>query len=342
VSGTSYRAETTGRWDLDLSGRLAASLTAEEARLALARAQAEDTRRRVAADLAVRVVQLRALAARLSVRDDALAALRGQVDIAERRRAAGLSSASEGARLLSEAAQAEAVSAGLQRERREILQATAFELAVSASTLEGWLETRPDSESSACVIEAGTPGELLSRRADLLAAYQAVAAAVADRQAVERGLQPNLIVDTALGWSALSLSKLFSGGALIYSAAATLDLKLFDFGRIDAQIDGARAAERESWLRYRSAAHQAITDVESALTSLSTSREAETSLHAASNHQSLLVQNGRQRQSAGLADSSGILEALQAEALLREQMAGAHFQEMRAVVLLIRALGAPS
>lgn len=342
VSGTSYRAESTGRWDLDISGRLAVGLSAEAARLALAQAQAEDTRRRVAAEVAVRVMQLRSLEARLRARDDALAALRGQVDVAERRRAAGVAPATDGARLLYSAAQAEAVLAGLRREHREALQATAFELAVSASTLEGWLQTPTETQSSSCVIEAGAPGELLARRADLLAAYQAVAAAIADRQAVELGKRPNLVLDTSLGWSALSLSKLFNSGALIYSAAATLDLKLFDFGRIDAQIDGARAAERESWLRYRGAARQAVTDVESALTTLSTSREAVASLEVAHRQQTLLVESGRQRRSAGLADASGLLEAMQAEALLREQMADAHFQEMRAAALLIRALGAPS
>lgn len=341
VSGTSYRAESTGRWDWDVSGRLSAGVSAEGARLALAQAQAEDTRRRVAAEVAVRVMQLRSLEARLRARDDALAALRGQMEIAERRRAAGLAPATEGARLLFSAAQAQAVSAALRRERRETLQATASELTLPASALEFWLQTPPESPSISCVIEAGAPGELLARRADLLAAYQSVVAAIAERQMAELGKRPDLLLDTSLGWSALSLSKLLNSGALIYSVTATLNLKLFDFGRIDAQIDGARAAERESWLRYRGAARQAVTDVESALTTLSTSREAVTSLEVAHLQQTLLVESGRQRQFAGLADASGLLEAMQAEALLREQMADAHFQEMRAVALLMRALGAP-
>lgn len=47
----------------------------------------------------------------------------------------------------------------------------------------------------------------------------------------------------------------------------SLDLRLFDFGRIQAEIDRSRAAKREAWLRCGAAARQAVAEVESALRS---------------------------------------------------------------------------
>ncbi len=334
-----FKATLSGRWDLDLPGRLALAASADTARWAQARAQADDNRRRVAADAALLVLQLRALQQRLQAREDSLQVQRAQQALAERRQAAGLAAATDAARERVALAQGEAVQAGLQREWRDGLQRLAQDLDLPAAVVQRWLASAADGPGSGCTLEPGLPAELLTRRPDLLAAYQGVVAAAAERGVAEAGRRPTLVLDSALGWSAVTLSGLSGGGALLASLGATLDLRLFDFGRIEAEIDRSRAAEREAWLRYRNAARLAVAEVEAALAAINTGQAAVAALDAALAQQARVAQDAGLVASAGLADPAARLAALQAHALLREQQAEARLQVQQATARLIRDLG---
>jgi outer membrane protein TolC len=115
--------------------------------------------------------------------------------------------------------------------------------------------------------------------------------------------------------------------------------RLFDFGRIDAQIDQAKGYEAEMLSAYRLAALRATEDVENALTTLVRREE----------QAAVLTQGvdsfGRARDASFAAYQKGVvslIEVLQAdESLLRASDARvqARTESVRAAVAAFKALG---
>ena len=79
--------------------------------------------------------------------------------------------------------------------------------------------------------------------------------------------------------TSVSSGNLFSSGASQGAGMLGLRWRLFDFGRIDAQIDAAKGQDAEMLAAYRLAALRATEDVENAFSAL-VKREAQTALLA--------------------------------------------------------------
>lgn len=115
----------------------------------------------------------------------------------------------------------------------------------------------------------GSPGELLRRRPDLIVAERRLAAANARIGVAMAEYYPKFSLGGLLG-SATSLGagNLFGSGASQFAGVLGLRWRLFDFGRIDAQIDQARGQEAEMLAAYRLAVLHATEDVENAFSAL--------------------------------------------------------------------------
>jgi outer membrane protein TolC len=115
----------------------------------------------------------------------------------------------------------------------------------------------------------GIPADLLRRRPDLIAAERQVAAANARIGAAMAEYYPHFSLGALLGSATtLGSGNLFGGGASQASAVLGLRWRLFDFGRIDAQIGQAKGREAESLAAYRLAVLHATEDVENAFSAL--------------------------------------------------------------------------
>jgi outer membrane protein TolC len=151
---------------------------------------------------------------------------------------------------------------------------------------------------------------------------------------------PKLSLGGLLGSAtAVSAGKLFTGGAS--QAAGTLGLRwrLFDFGRINAQIRQAQGQEAEMLAAYRLAVLRAVEDVVNAFAAL-VKREEQAAVLAEG-----VDALGRARGASFAADQKGVVslvEVLQADdSLLRASDARAQAQagSARAAVAAFKALG---
>ena len=190
------------------------------------------------------------------------------------------------------------------------------------------------------IAHAGTPGELLRRRPDLIVAERRLAAANARIGGAIAEYYPKLSLSGLVG-SATTVGggDLFSGGASQASAALGLRWRLFDFGRINAQIGQARGQEAEALAAYRLAVLRAAEEVENAYSAL-VRREQQTA--ALTEGVDAL---GRARTASFAAYQKGVvslIEVLQADdSLLRasDARAQAQAESARAAVAAFRALG---
>ena len=278
----SIRSATIGlAYDFDVSGALDARATAARARVE-ARAEAVEAARIAARELCVRLYTAYAAATeqrqvtRQSVRafEDALAIaesrararLGPQVDVVQARAALAaaratlprLEAARDGARL------------GLEALLGLMPGALAGPL--------GGVDTVP-------AVDAGrplrTPLEVVSRRPDLRVAERELAAASAGSIAAMQDRWPRLTLGALLGVQSVRVPGPLAGDGLVSSLVAGIAGPLLDGGRLESQVDAARARERAAAIAYRQAALVALSEVEEGLSSLAQA-QTEDALTAAS------------------------------------------------------------
>ncbi len=151
---------------------------------------------------------------------------------------------------------------------------------------------------------------------------------------------PKFSLSALLGSAtAVSGGNLFTGDAS--QAAGTLGLRwrLFDFGRINAQIDQAKGQEAEALAAYRQSVLRATEDVENAFSALvnresqaSTLTQGETSLAQARQSSFIAYQKG----------TASLIDVLNADATLlqvSDARAQARMESARAAVAAFKALG---
>jgi NodT family efflux transporter outer membrane factor (OMF) lipoprotein len=186
----------------------------------------------------------------------------------------------------------------------------------------------------------GSPADLLTRRPDLLVAERRLAAAHARIGVAMAEYYPKISMSALLG-SATSIASgnLFTGAANQASGVLGLRWRLFDFGRIDSQIDLAKGQEAEALAAYRLAVLRAAEDVENAFSSLVKREEQSATLAQAVGSLS------RARSASFAAYQKGVvslIEVLQADDnMLRASDAHAQAQAeaSRAAVAAFKALG---
>ncbi|TPG16450.1 TolC family protein [Sphingomonas koreensis] len=141
------------------------------------------------------------------------------------------------------------------------------------------------------------------------------------------------------GVIATAINPLFGADALTASGSATARQTLFDFGRTEARVNGARANTRLAVANYRQATLDALAEVETAYFER-TSRAGERSLLAAAEQN--LARARTRTELAYKAGAASLIDVLDAERQLlsvRDRLATARAAEGRAAVSLFRALG---
>jgi outer membrane protein TolC len=142
-----------------------------------------------------------------------------------------------------------------------------------------------------------------------------------------------------LGFESLKTGSLFSSAAFQPQAVLGLHWRLFDFGRIDAEVAQAKGANAEALARYRQSMLRATEDVENAIVTLS---ELEVQ------HGTLVKEVAAHEQARAAAQDAykggaiSLLEVLDEDRQLlasRDQLARVHADDARATVATFRSLG---
>jgi NodT family efflux transporter outer membrane factor (OMF) lipoprotein len=112
------------------------------------------------------------------------------------------------------------------------------------------------------------PADLMRRRPDVLAAEQRLIASNARIGQAIAEYYPKVTISGALGVESLSASQLFTPAALQAAGGGALRWRLFDFGRVDAEVAQARGAQAEALAAWRATLLRASEEVEDAVVDL--------------------------------------------------------------------------
>ena len=338
--GNAYEANLGASWELDVFGGLRRGKEAALAEYQASEAGAVAARLAVAAQTADIYITIRGLQARLDV---ARKQVRTQQDLLATINllyGKGLAAELQVRQVEGALAQVRASVPVLEAGLDVAMNALDVMLASPPGTHRAELVETSEIPAAPQITAMGAPGDLMRRRPDLIVAERRLAVSSARIGVAIAEYYPKLSLGGLIG-SATSVSSgnLFTSGAGQAAAVLGLRWRLFDFGRINAQIEQAKGQEAEMLAAYRLAALRATEDVENALSAL-VKRE-EQAVVLTQGVDSL----GRARGASFAAYQKGVvslIEVLQAdENLLRASDAKvqAQTESARAAVAVFRALG---
>ena len=122
------------------------------------------------------------------------------------------------------------------------------------------------------VIPAGLPSDLLLRRPDVLVAEQNLIAQNALTGSAKANLFPNISLTGLLGGASSELSSL-TDGPLAWNVGGSILGPLFNFGRLQRQLDIEESKTRQALLSYERTVLNAFRSVEDALIEIKTLKE---------------------------------------------------------------------
>src|SRR3990167_9056668 len=333
-----YAANLTASWDTDLFGRIKAQARAANARLDAAEWEAHGVRVALLSGIAGSVIDWRSLTARGAARRQDVAAADGLAKLALSREEAGLAPGFDRVRARAAASASNSRLAALESERARLLGRLVTLTALDGQAVASAL-AQPSIGDPLPPPARTAPSQLLQNRPDVLAAMAQLQAADADLAAAARRRFPRLTLSAALGLLSFNLSSLFESDSLVGSLGAGLAAPLLDFGRIEAEIDGAAASKKAAFAAYRGAVFTALGEVDAAygLVAASDAEAAAAMEENAQLERAASLADTRFR--AGLADFLTVLEARRAADASGERAAASLGRARRARVLLWQALG---
>jgi NodT family efflux transporter outer membrane factor (OMF) lipoprotein len=334
-----YTLGATASWEVDLFGGLRRQHEAARAEAHADRAQAAAVLVAVQADAADAYLQIREYQARLAVARRQETVQQDLVVLLTRLSGEGVSPERE----LHQA------QAALEGVRASIPPLTAGEEA-QLNRLDVLMGAQPGTYPAELINAApvpapptlagtSTPADLLRRRPDVIAAEQRLIAANARIGAAISDYYPKVSLSALIGVDSLDSSHVFSGDALQRQVAAGFRWRLFDFGRIDAEVAAAKGRDAEALAAYRLSVLRAAEEVENAFSDVA---QDEARAAALDRQIAELTTARRQAQEAYEGGVISLIEVRDADRELltaSDQLAQARAGAARAAVASFRALG---
>jgi NodT family efflux transporter outer membrane factor (OMF) lipoprotein len=339
-SGSYYEANFGASWELDVFGGLRRAREAARAEYQAAEAGAVATQLAVAAQTADVYVTLRGLQARIAIARQQAETRRRLLSLVKLQYEKGIAAELQLRQTEGSLAQVEAQIPVLEAGLEAAMNALDVLLGVRPGTYRAELSPAAPIPAAPGLAETGTPAEMIRRRPDLIVAERRLAAANARIGVAISEYYPKFSLGALLGSAtAISSGNLFTSGANQAQGVLGLRWRLFDFGRVDAQIAAARGQEAEALAAYRLAVLRATEEVENSFSAL-VKREAQVGI--LTQGESSLA---RARENSLAAYQGGVvslIEVLDADSHLlqmRDAKARAQTEAARAAITSFRALG---
>jgi NodT family efflux transporter outer membrane factor (OMF) lipoprotein len=334
-----YTAGGTASWEIDLFGGLRRGAKAASEEESAAEADRVGTRITVAADAADAYLQIRGYQARLSVAQQQVGDDLHLLKLVQNRYDAGSGNGREIAQAQALLQQARASIPTLQVGLEAQLNRLDVLMGVQPGTYAQDLAVVRDVPSIPAIPDGTQPTDMLRRRPDIIAAERRLAASNERIGVAISDYYPKISLSGALGFDSLSASSLFTKPAFAASGGGLIRWRLFDFGKVDAEVKQAKGANAESLALYRQAVLRAAEDVENALMGLSQTQQRQVELRGQMTALTKARDLSEQSYKAGSIPLTDVLNAdtelLVARDALDSELAGG----ARSAVTLFRALG---
>jgi NodT family efflux transporter outer membrane factor (OMF) lipoprotein len=262
-----YQAGVDASWEIDVFGGRRREVEAAQAEVGASEFGARANMMVLLGDVARNYVDVRGAQRRLAIAADNIQAQRQGLAITQDRFAHGLATdldVEESSTLLAETqAEVPALEAGLEASIHRL----GVLLGREPGALLAELSAQAPIPTSPEVVPVGLPSDLLLRRPDVRQAERQLAAANANIGVAKADLFPKFYLTGAAGYQSVSAGDWFSSGSNFWSIGPSVQWKIFDAGRVRANIRVQDARQEEALGTYERTVLTAFEEVENGLTS---------------------------------------------------------------------------
>jgi multidrug efflux system outer membrane protein len=304
-----FQAGFDSAWELDIFGGTRRSVEAASAEVAAAEFGRRNLLLTVYGEVARNYVQARAFQRRLAVLRENIKAQQNVLTLTRDLFAKGLANDLD-------VQQGEALLATTQSQEPAFdtgFRACAYRLAVLLGRPPGALleelSLRAPVPAAPPAVPVGLPSDLIHRRPDIQQAERQLAAATARIGVATADLFPQFSLTGDIGLESIQASDWFTAGSRYWAAGPLVQWRIFDAGRIRANIHLQTARQEEALAAYEQAVLAAFEDVENALTAYAHEQVRRQSLARAVDADEQAVRLAEQLYRNGLADFLRVLES---------------------------------
>lgn len=267
-STETYELNLGASWEVDVFGGRDAARDAARADWQASAASAVAARLAVAAQAADTYIVIRMLQERLVVARSQTDKQQRLVDLIALQYRKGIASELQVRQAEGALAQIRASGPTLQNQLDMAMNALDVLIGVQPGTTRPELTAAAPTPVPPTISSAGGPAALLRRRPDLIAAERTLAASNAQIGVAISEYYPKFSLSGLLGTATTAAGGLFTGSATQGNGVFGLRWRLFDFGRVDAEIKAAKGRNAEALAAYRVAVLRASQDVEDSFSTL--------------------------------------------------------------------------
>lgn len=267
--GGQFDANLGISWDLDVFGGLKRGSEAARADYEAAGADAAAARIGIVAETADTYILVRTLQARLEVARDQIVMQRDLARIIRLQVTRGLSPKLRLDQVEGSLAAVEASVPLLENGLEVSMNALDVLSGTTPGAGHAELIAAAPIPAAPSIGSAGGPASLLRRRPDIIAAERRLAASNARIGVAISEYYPRFSLSGLLGFASTAGTSLLTGSAGQAQGVAGLRWRLFDFGRVDAEVDAAKGRNAEALAAFRLSVLRATQDVENAFNALS-------------------------------------------------------------------------
>lgn len=259
-----YDAGFDAAWELDLFGAQHRALQGASARLQATAIEAQGVRMRIVAEVARAWFSALGAGQELRVQHATVSALQQTLELVRQRAVSGDASIADVDAVDAQRAAAEAAIPDIEARRRAAVLGLGVLLGAPPERELALLDAAPSS-LRLLALPVGERADVLRRRPDVLAAERRLAASTADIGVATAELFPKLSISLGGGFQALDAGDWFQSSSTRASILPLISWRLFDGGRVRAEIRAREAGERQAALAYEQAVLVALGDAERTL-----------------------------------------------------------------------------
>jgi NodT family efflux transporter outer membrane factor (OMF) lipoprotein len=304
-----YQAGFDAAWEIDVFGGTRRAVEAARTGTAAAEYGRRAALVSLVGEVARWYVEARGFQQRLAIANRNIQAQQVTVDLTRSRFKGGLTSELDVQQATALLATTQAEVPALETRFKEAAHRLGVLLGQPPGALLAELSREAPIPDAPPAVPVGLPSELLRRRPDIQQAERELAGANARIGMAVADLYPRFSLTGDAGLQSVSAGDWFSAGSRFWSVGPTVQWKIFDAGRIRANIKVQNAREEQALAHYEQTVLASFEDVENALTAYAREQTRRQSLAdaAQANQQALEMANQLYRN--GVVDFLRVLES---------------------------------
>jgi len=326
------------QWELDFFGGIRRAVEAADATLDVEVENSRDVLVTLLGEVARNYIELRANQQLIAITGKNLRAQQETWELTQIRQQTGLSGMLEVTQAQAQAATTEAQLPNYETAAKQSIHALSVLLGKEPGSLAIRLDRQGSVPAVAAQLITNLPSELLQRRPDIRRAERQLAVANAAVGVATAELYPKINLAAFIGLQNTTITD-FTPIGKSWSAASSLSMPIFNWGKLNANIDSKKAQFEQTFLTYQSTVLSAFKEVEDALIAYSKEQQRHKALAKAVAADQLAVQLANERYQKGL---TAFLDVLTSQTALYQAQSLLITSESRLsgnLVALYKALG---